>query len=499
MTERNPTVAPARPQTPDTRLSGAGRSRARGTRIARGAVTGLLTAVLGGTGWLLPVTPAAAAGGPVPTEPRPTPAATRTTTPAAPSATATADTRTPEYWMHEYGFDEAQKVSRGAGVKVAVIDTGIATDHPDLAGAVVGGTDVSGTGAADGSRPIGFESEHATMVATLLAGRGHVPASAASSTSSSSKSSPTGSGSTDASGRTAGMLGVAPEAQLLNVSAWVGDGNPGGRDIMDQIPAAVRWSVDHGARVISMSLTSTSTSWPRSWDEAFAYAEQKDVLVVAAAGNRAGGITQVGAPATMPGVLAVGGLDRQGKASWDASAQGISIGVSAPSENLVGGLPGGGYRTWAGTSAATPLISGLAALIRSRWPELSAGEVANRIVSTAHDEGAPGRDPIYGFGAVDAAKALTADVPQSSGDPLGSISEWIRVHRRASDPQVTAPAAAATRRSAQAVPVPAAPTPRRPVWDGGIVPGLIVVGFGALLVVIAGAAAVHLNALRRRR
>lgn len=506
MTSRSIVPAPARP----ARVRA--RTRVDARAVTRRAAAGVLAGALAGSGWLLPVTPASASpspGAPVPAAPSPAASATATRT-AAPATTSPAapspgpdPTRAAEYWMHEYGFDEAQRASRGAGVTVAVIDTGIDAGHPDLAGAVAGGTDVSGAGAADGSEPIGFEPEHGTMVATLLAGRGHAPSSASSSApgrgSASATASPGSSDASDSSDRTAGMLGVAPEARLLTVSAWVGDGNPGGRDIMDQVPAAVRWSVDHGAKVINMSLTSTSTSWPRSWDDAFAYAEQKDVLVVAAAGNRAGGITQVGAPATMPGVLAVGGLDRQGKASWDASAQGISIGVSAPSEDLAGGLPDGGYRTWSGTSAATPLISGLAALIRSRYPELSAAEVAHRIVSTAHDEGAPGRDPIYGFGVVDAARALSADVPPSAGDPLGSITEWIRVHRRASAPQATAPAEAPTRGTAQAVPVPAAPSPRRPVWDGGIVPGLIVVGSGGLLVAIAVAAAAHLTALRRRR
>ncbi|GGC92925.1 hypothetical protein GCM10011512_19980 [Tersicoccus solisilvae] len=467
-------------------------ARGGSRRATAGVLATVLAGVLTGSGWLLSVSPAVAV--PAPVQPAP---ATRTTTPTTPRPTAPSSgpdaMRAAEYWLHEYGFDEAQKISRGSGVTVAVIDTGIATDHPDLAGAVAGGTDVSGAGAANGAEPIGFEPEHGTMVATLLAGRGHAPSPSTASASASAKATP------GASGRTAGILGVAPEARLLTVSAWVGDGNPGGRDIMDQIPAAVRWSVDHGAKVINMSLTSTSTSWPRSWDDAFAYAEQKDVLVVAAAGNRGGGITQVGAPATMPGVLAVGGLDRAGKASWDASAQGISIGVSAPSEDLVGGLPGGTYRTWAGTSAATPLVSGLAALIRSRWPELSAGEVANRIVSTAHDEGAAGRDPIYGFGAVDAARALTADVQPAAANPLGSVTDWIRVHRRAGDPQTTAPSAVPSRRTAQAVPVPAAPAPDRPESDGGVVPGLIVVGFGAALALVAGAAAVHLTTLRRRR
>ena len=129
-------------------------------------------------------------------------------------------------------------------------------------------------------------------------------------------------------------MGVAPEAQILSVSTWLGSANPGGKSDQDQIPEAVRWAVDNGAKVINISLGSTSPEWPQSWDAAFLYAEQKDVVIVAAAGNRVGGNVQVGAPATIPGVLTVAGLDRKGVASTDSSSQGISIGVAAPAEKL---------------------------------------------------------------------------------------------------------------------------------------------------------------------
>ena len=83
----------------------------------------------------------------------------------------------------------------------------------------------------------------------------------------------------------------------------------------------------------------------------------------------------------------------EGRASVDSSSQGISIGVAAPAEDLIGGMPGGGYAEWAGTSGATPIVAGVAALIRSKWPEMSAKQVINRIVSTAKDAGAPGQGP----------------------------------------------------------------------------------------------------------
>src|SRR6478736_607297 len=342
------------------------------------------------------------------------------------AAPAHADSwRDKEYWLAESGITKAWDVSKGAGVKVAVIDSGVDGRHPDLGGVLAGGADISGAGKANGQESIGAKPEHGTLVATMLAGRGHQAPEATAKPSASA----TGPAAGPAAGPD-GVVGVAPEAQLLSVSTWLGSANPGGKSDQDQIPEAVRWAVDNGARVINISLGSTSPEWPQSWDAAFLYAEQKDVVIVAAAGNRVGGNVQVGAPATIPGVLTVAGLDRAGTASVDASSQGISIGVSAPAEKLVGGLPGGSYAEWAGTSGATPIVSGVAALIRSKWPDMSAEQVINRIVSTAQDAGAPGKDPLYGYGILNAEAALKADVPVVSVNPLGTIAEWIRVHRR---------------------------------------------------------------------
>jgi subtilisin family serine protease len=251
--------------------------------------------------------------------------------------------------------------------------------------------------------------------------------------------------------------------------------------------------VDNGARVINISLGSTSPEWPQSWDAAFLYAEQKDVVIVAAAGNRVGGNLQVGAPATIPGVLTVAGLDRRGAASIDSSSQGISIGVAAPAEDLLGGLPGGGYAEWAGTSGATPIVAGVAALIRSRWPEMSASQVINRIVTTARDAGATGKDPLYGFGVLDAEAALKADVPETRINPLGSISDWIRVHRRGNLATAGATATAAPTSAAPTLPDPTVPTAEAPSRFDNAVPAMVVLGYGFLLLCIVAAAAFQLR------
>ncbi|MFF1253144.1 S8 family serine peptidase [Pseudarthrobacter sp. NPDC058329] len=397
---------------------------------------------------------------------------------AAPAAQAD-EWRDKQYWLAESGITKAWEVSKGAGVKVAVIDSGVDAQHPDLKGAVAGGYDASGSGQPNGQKGVGSKTEHGTLVATMLAGRGHQPADATASPSPSPNPSAL---------PPDGIVGVAPEAQILAVSTWLGSTNPSGKSDQDQIPEAVRWAVDNGARVINISLGSTTPQWPQSWDAAFLYAEQKDVVIVAAAGNRVGGNIQVGAPATIPGVLTVAGLDRKGAASVDASSQGISIGVAAPAENLLGGVPGGSYAEWAGTSGSTPIVAGVAALIRSKWPAMSAEQVINRIVSTAKDAGIPGKDPLYGFGVLNAEAALKADVPEAAANPLGSIAEWIRVHRRgnfatpAPLPTTDVPNAAPT------LPEATVPAAEPPSQRDSALGAAVVIGFSLLFAAIIAAA-----------
>jgi type VII secretion-associated serine protease mycosin len=323
------------------------------------------------------------------------------------SSPASADTiRDRQYWISDYGFNKVWETTKGAGVKVAVIDTGVDAEHPDLEKAMFGGTDVSSIGDASGYLPVGEVSHHGTMVASLLAGRGH--------------------------GEDEGVIGVAPEAELLSVSMAFGAQT---LNTDDQVAAGIKWAVDAGAKVINLSLTRNSKDWPLSWDEAFLYAFENDVVVVAAAGNRANGTEQVGAPATIPGVLVVAGVDRNAVASSAASTTGLSISVAAPATDLVSAFPGGEYKIWSGSSGAAPIVSGLVALVRAKYPELDANNVINRIIETATQVGTENYSSEYGYGLIDPEKALSAKVASVTENPLGSLSEWIELYRKSQAPE----------------------------------------------------------------
>jgi type VII secretion-associated serine protease mycosin len=392
---------------------------------------------------------------------------------------AHADTvRDLEYWLNDYGFTAAWETSRGEGVTVAVIDTGVNGEVAELKGAVTGGTDVSGLGTPNGQTPVGDDPNHGTMVASLLAGRG------------------TGNGN--------GVIGVAPEADVLTVSVAFGQDTGAEKSNDDQIAEAVRWAVDSGADVINMSLTRNTRDWPESWDDAFTYAFEHDVVVVAAAGNRGSGTSEVGAPATIPGVLTVAGVDREKNASFDASSQGITIAVAAPSEDLVGVLPDGSYVQWSGTSAAAPIVSGLVALIRSEYPELDAANVIERLIRTADPNGHEVPSPLYGWGLIDPVAALTAEVPEVESSPLGSLAEWITIHRRAD-----APTPPTEEEAQEVVPIADPPLPRS---DGAqtllptawtlayiTVPLSLVAGFGTLAALLGIGATRHTRRTVRTR
>ena len=300
------------------------------------------------------------------------------------------------WWLEDYGFTDI--ALDGSGVVVAVIDTGVDDSHPDLSGSFVQGRDFSGLGSPDGTSPVGPAGYHGTMVASLIAGQGEV---------------------------SGGVIGVAPGVSIMSLSIGLG---VEAADTDQQIADAVIWAVDNGADVINLSLSRNSRTWPESWDQAFLYALQSDVLIVAASGNRIQGDERPTAPATMPGVLAVGGLTQLREGSELASTSGIAIDLSAPAENMFGSFPGGEVRSWAGSSAAAPIVSGLLALMIQADPEASANDLLQRLIGTADDLGEPGFDGIFGFGAINPALAIESRLT-SEQNPLGDLGQWVNLYR----------------------------------------------------------------------
>lgn len=275
---------------------------------------------------------------------------------------------TGQWWLDALHVPPAWADTKGAGVTVAIVDSGVDGSHPDLAGAVQPGPDYAG---ANGP------GEHATGMASLVAGRGV----------------------------NGGVVGVAPEARVLSVQV-LAEGRPQAADAEhDPVARGIRYAVDHGAGVISLSLGSVELQ-PRlgtpAQDDAVQYALAHGVVVVAAAGNGGDVGSVVSYPAGYPGVIVVGAVDRSGAVA-PFSTRNWTTTVAAPGVDISAAVPGGGYATGDGTSQATALVSGVVALIRAAAPQLSPGQVRQVLVSTASGHGwTTGR----GYGEVDAAAAV---------------------------------------------------------------------------------------------
>ncbi|MEN9740400.1 MAG: hypothetical protein RLZ72_666 [Actinomycetota bacterium] len=315
------------------------------------------------------------------------------------STPANADTyRSSEWWIGGLGVTKAWKTATGKGITIAIIDGGVDGSHPDLTGQVIGGTDMSGVGSSDGETPVPPNKRHGTQVASLVAGHGD-------------------------NGN--GVMGTAPDAKLLSISVSFSSGTTSGDE---QVAKALTWAVNHGADIVVMSFVMGRSWWTPAWDEAFLKAEKAGVLIVAAAGNRGSGTLSIGAPASIPGVLAVGGISRSRVVSSFASTKGSTIGVVAPSEKLPGSIPGGGRVKWNGTSGAAPIVAGIAALVMEAHPELDTINVINRILVSADPVGKVG-NVNYGWGVIDADEAVNGDIPTVTVNPLGTLAAWIPLHR----------------------------------------------------------------------
>ncbi|MGN9785855.1 S8 family serine peptidase [Nonomuraea sp. ZG12] len=275
---------------------------------------------------------------------------------------------------------EAWRTSRGEGVLVAVLDTGVRGDHPDLGGAVVQGPDLTGA-----STTGGMWGHHGTAMASLIAGRGHGP--------------------------DLGVIGVAPAARVLSVRVTLESSDPrrerlraGGRHALAK---GIRYAVDHGADVISMSLGGGSGAWEGSApeEEAVQYAITHGVVLVASSGNDGDTANKKTFPAAYPGVIAVGAIDRRLRPAGFSNRRDY-LSVVAPGTGIVTASAFGDYVVGDGTSSAAAMVAGIAALIKSAHPELSPFKVRRAIERGTRQRPPGGYDRAYGHGVANAVLAL---------------------------------------------------------------------------------------------
>jgi type VII secretion-associated serine protease mycosin len=295
------------------------------------------------------------------------------------------DTRDGQWYLKTLDVAAAHKVTQGEGIVVAVVDTGVDANHPDLKGNVLPGVDFYD----DKTKGRVDRRTHGTSMASLIAGHGHGP------------------------GNADGVLGIAPKAKILPITV----ASTKTEVISPTVVAAgIFWAIEHGADVINVSLNSSSDP---QLEAAIKRAYDEDIILVAAVGNSADAI--IGWPAKHPGALAVSGTDSKGGLCSE-SIPAEQTDIAAPCEDIVVAVPGGKYQTGPGTSNSTAIVSGSVALVRAKYPKLSAYDMFERILWTTKDAGEPGTDENYGWGILDLNKALTGK-PENRGEKQAAATE----------------------------------------------------------------------------
>jgi hypothetical protein len=316
--------------------------------------------------------------------------------PAAAAVSAPGDSiRDSQQWVFTMlNVQPAWQVTEGAGVTVAVIDSGVDGDVSVLSGGtVISGPDLTELHTSPQNANWG---DHGTWMASIIAGHG------------------TGGGYD-------GVMGIAPEAKILSIRVIPDKGDPGYRTyndepeqtIQDELADGIMTAVKDHARVISMSIGYSAPSGVVR--DAIAYAYAHGTVLVASSGNSGGndtrhgkgssGMAPVSFPAEYPGVLGVGAVTIDGVPASFSSGN-LSVQVAAPGKGVPAQGRNGSYYTVDGTSPACALVAGVAALIESRYPHISPALVAEALTATAQQSPAGSYNVSTGFGIVDAGAAL---------------------------------------------------------------------------------------------
>ena len=292
-----------------------------------------------------------------------------------------------QYALSKLRLPQAHRLAHGMNVTIAVIDSGIDADHPELAHTVMDSFDALGS--KEGAHV------HGTGIAGAIAAHGR-------------------------------LMGSAPEARILAIRAF--GSAPGGAESSSYvIIKSLNYAVLHGAQIINMSFAG-----PRDIliERGIAATAARDVVLVAAAGN-AGPKSPPLFPAANPNVIAVSGTDAQDRL-FAASNRGVHIALAAPGTDIFLPAPDQKYQMTSGTSFSAAYVSGIAALLLERNPALKPSEVRAILTSTARDLGTPGKDEMFGYGQVDALAATTAagaappvpvaDAPRKPGEADNDVS-----------------------------------------------------------------------------
>lgn len=263
--------------------------------------------------------------------------------------------------------------TKGEGIKVAVLDTGIALEHPDLKPAVLDARDFT----RSSSGPSDVQG-HGTHVAGIVAARRNAH----------------------------GIVGVAPMAKILAAKVL----NDEGTGSSDEIVAGIRWATEAGADILSLSLGSPAPD--PDIHLALVSAIHQGKFVITAAGNEGPDLDTVGYPAGYPEMVAVGSIDRRQHLSR-FSSRGRQVDVVAPGDGITSCYPPRGFATLSGTSMATPFVSGVVALMLSKHRKhggkttvRNQRDLVEHLCKTSMDAGPSGMDPLYGCGILDPKKLI---------------------------------------------------------------------------------------------
>jgi type VII secretion-associated serine protease mycosin len=378
-----------------------------------------------------------------------------------PGTAASADTiRDNQQWVLDMmNVSAAWRQTQGAGVTVAVIDSGVNKDVSDLTGSVTSGPDFTGISTRPSNPNWGV---HGTWMASLIAGHGHGP------------------------GDDSGVIGIAPRSTILSIrvipdradphySRYEHEQEP---SIQESLARGIEYAVQNGAKVISMSIgySAPNGAVRQALQDAFS----RGVVVIASAGNSgapSGTSDGVQAPesfpADYPGVISVGAVDSAGAVAG-FSSDNLSVQVAAPGVSVPAQGRDGQYWWVSGTSPACALVAGVAALIKSKYPGLAPNLVATALTSTTTGRPSGGYNPQVGFGIVNAAAALA------------------KAGKLADDPPAPAGIPSATRFGGG--PAAIAQAPVRPRGSGQLI---LFVLLALTSLVLTGAAGTRLAVLRR--